>query len=84
MPGGGPSRAAVPPEPLLADAKGRSVSYLRLSVTDRCNLRCLYCDRQMRHVLAHGDILRYEELIEIMGLAGRLGIGKVQIGRAHV
>lgn len=65
--------------PILADDKGRSVSYLRLSVTDRCNLRCLYCDGQMRHRLSHLDVLRYEELLDLMGLALRLGIGKVRL-----
>jgi len=65
--------------PLLADDKGRSVSYLRLSVTDHCNLRCLYCDRQLRHRLSHFDVLRYEEFLELMGLASRLGIGKVRL-----
>jgi cyclic pyranopterin phosphate synthase len=63
----------------LADDHGRAVSYLRLSVTDRCNLRCLYCDRQMRHILSHDEVLRYEELLELMGLAQTLGIGKVRL-----
>lgn len=67
------------PGPILADAKGRSVSYLRLSVTDRCNLRCLYCDGQMSHRLTHEQVLRYEELLELMGLAQGLGIGKVRL-----
>jgi len=68
-----------PSAPLLADARGRGVSYLRLSVTDRCNLRCLYCDRQMRHVLSHFDVMRYEEMLELMGLSLSLGIGKVRL-----
>jgi cyclic pyranopterin phosphate synthase len=75
MPSAAPDNSA----PRLADARGRSVSYLRLSVTDRCNLRCIYCDRRMRHVLSHFDVLRYEELLELMGLARRLGIGKVRL-----
>ncbi len=68
------------PAPLqLADEKGRRVSYLRLSVTDRCNLRCLYCDNKMSHRLTHDDILRYEELLDLMGLARAIGIGKVRL-----
>ncbi|MDP2847079.1 MAG: GTP 3',8-cyclase MoaA [Humidesulfovibrio sp.] len=67
------------PAPRLADDKGRQVSYLRLSVTDRCNLRCLYCDGQMRQRLTHHDVLRYEELLELMGMAQALGIGKVRL-----
>lgn len=63
----------------LADDKGRQVSYLRLSVTDRCNLRCLYCDGQMSQRLTHHDVLRYEELLDLMGLARGLGIGKVRL-----
>ncbi|HWR02791.1 MAG TPA: GTP 3',8-cyclase MoaA, partial [Humidesulfovibrio sp.] len=63
----------------LADDKGRSISYLRLSVTDRCNLRCLYCDGQMSQRLTHHDVLRYEELLDLMGLARGLGIGKVRL-----
>lgn len=71
----------MPAEPTLplADDKGRQVSYLRLSVTDRCNLRCLYCDGQMRQRLTHFDVLRYEELLDLMGLARSLGIGKVRL-----
>ena len=67
------------PSPPLADDKGRAVSYLRLSVTDRCNLRCLYCDGQMRQRLTHHDVLRYEELLDLMGLARGLGIRKVRL-----
>lgn len=67
------------PTPRLADDKGRTVSYLRLSVTDRCNLRCLYCDGQMKQRLTHHDVLRYEELLDLMGLARDLGIGKVRL-----
>lgn len=63
----------------LSDARGRSVSYLRLSVTDRCNLRCLYCDSRMRQWLRHDEVLRYEEFLELMGLGLKLGIGKVRL-----
>jgi len=63
----------------LSDTRGRSVSYLRLSVTDRCNLRCLYCDSRMRQWLSHEEVLRYEEFLELMGLGLKLGIGKVRL-----
>lgn len=69
----------APSDRLLSDAHGRSVSYLRLSVTDRCNLRCLYCDNQMSNRLQHADVLRYEEMLDLMGLARGLGIGKVRL-----
>lgn len=71
--------ASSPPAASLTDSKGRSVSYLRLSVTDRCNLRCLYCDSRMRQWLNHADVLRYEEFLDLMGLGQRLGIGKVRL-----
>lgn len=64
---------------MLQDDKGRSVSYLRLSVTDRCNLRCLYCDGSISPRLLHNDVLRYEELLDLMGLSANLGIGKVRL-----
>ncbi len=64
---------------MLTDDKGRGVSYLRLSVTDRCNLRCLYCDGQMRHRLTHDEVLRYEDCLQLMQLAHGLGIGKVRL-----
>jgi GTP 3',8-cyclase len=67
------------PQPQLADDKGRTVSYLRLSVTDRCNLRCLYCDGRMSQRLTHFDVLRYEELLNLIGLASNLGIRKVRL-----
>ncbi|MBA4358645.1 MAG: hypothetical protein C0405_13070, partial [Desulfovibrio sp.] len=76
MPSEGPSSPPVGVSDsagALSDTRGRSVSYLRLSVTDRCNLRCLYCDSRMRQWLAHGEVLRYEELLDLMGLGLRLG-----------
>lgn len=65
--------------PGLVDARGRVVSYLRLSVTDHCNLRCLYCDRRMRVRLSHFDVLRYEELLDLIGLGVDMGIHKVRL-----
>ncbi len=82
MPGAGPNSppaGALSDTRGLTDTRGRSVSYLRLSVTDRCNLRCLYCDSRMRQWLSHDQVLRYEEFLELMGLGLRLGIGKVRL-----
>lgn len=62
------------------DKYGRSVSYLRLSVTDRCNLRCFYCQGgQQLSLMPHQDILRYEEMLQLIGLAGKLGVRKVRL-----
>ena len=50
----------------MRDALGREINYMRLSVTDRCNLRCRYCmPPEGVPPAAHGDILRYEELLRV-------------------
>ena len=49
---------------MLLDPFNRRLNYLRLSLTDRCNLRCLYCMPEGGvPKLAHGDILSYEEFL---------------------
>ena len=64
----------------LSDAYGRRINYLRLSVTDRCNLRCRYCmPEEGVPILGHGEILTYEELTTIARVAVRLGIEKIRI-----
>lgn len=64
----------------LVDPHGRTINYLRLSVTDRCNLRCRYCmpvDGVAK--LTHGDILSYEELYQLAECAVRIGIEKIRV-----
>lgn len=64
----------------FADAHGRRVDYLRLSVTDRCNLRCMYCwNSEEMQFLKHDDILTYEEIVRIVDLAVSMGITKVRL-----
>jgi len=64
----------------LRDGRGREVSYLRLSVTDRCNLSCLYCrPRDRITFIPHDNILRYEELLDLVSLASDMGISKVRL-----
>lgn len=64
----------------MQDKFGRTIEYLRLSVTDRCNLRCRYCMPEAGVAeLAHSDILRYEELLRVVAAACRLGIRKVRV-----
>ncbi len=59
---------------------GREINYLRVSVTDRCNMRCIYCMPDNVEFLRCEDILRYEELRRIIGVASsRAGIAKVRI-----
>ncbi len=64
----------------IADAFNRPVNYLRISVTDRCNLRCIYClPPQGVPLLPHEDILTYEEIASFVRAASTLGISKVRL-----
>ena len=64
----------------MRDALGREISYMRLSVTDRCNLRCRYCmPAEGVPATAHGDILRYEELLRVAQAAVSLGIDRFKV-----
>ena len=63
----------------MIDSHGRNINYLRISVTDRCNLRCIYCmPEQGVKSLSHEDILRFEEILKIVKIAGTLGINKIR------
>ncbi len=65
---------------MLIDTHGRKVSYLRLSITDRCNLRCLYCRPQSEwKFLPHEQILTFEEMFELVDIAQVAGIEKVRL-----
>jgi len=64
----------------MTDPFGRKIKYLRLSVTDRCNLRCNYCMPATGvPKLTHQDILSYEELHQVAGTAVALGVEKIRI-----
>jgi len=64
----------------LTDSQGRRINYLRLSVTDRCNLRCRYCmPPEGVPKLSHSDILSYEDLHRIACQAVGLGLDKIRI-----
>jgi cyclic pyranopterin phosphate synthase len=66
--------------PLIAEVPARQVNYLRLSVTDRCNLRCFYCTYwQDWQKLPATEILRYEELLRLARVAATLGVRKVRV-----
>ena len=52
---------------------------MRISVTDRCNLRCRYCMPEPIDALGHGEILRYEEILRISRAASELGIRKFKV-----
>ncbi len=64
----------------LTDSHGRNINYLRLSVTDRCNMRCFYCmPKEGIARKEHGAVLSYEELQLIAEAAVELGIEKIRI-----
>ena len=64
----------------LSDSRQRQVSYLRVSVTDRCNLHCAYCRGiGEERLLPHADLLSYEEIIRLVRVVRGLGIGKVRL-----
>lgn len=64
----------------ISDAFNRPINYLRISVTDRCNLRCIYClPPEGVPLLPHEEILTYEEIASFVRAASTLGISKVRI-----
>ena len=64
----------------LHDRFLRRINYLRLSITDRCNLRCTYCmPPEGVHALDHSSILSYEEMLRVARTAVALGIEKIRI-----
>ena len=62
------------------DPYNREITYLRVSVTDRCNLRCIYCTpvKDLK-LFAHADILNYEEILKVIRVATEVGIKKVRL-----
>ena len=66
--------------PILTDPLNRQINYLRISVTDRCNLRCRYCmPPEGVPLLEHADILSYEEIFRIAEISVGLGIRKIRL-----
>jgi GTP 3',8-cyclase len=64
----------------LIDSYNRSLNYLRISVTDRCNLNCCYCEPRKRILkLSHDEILSYEEILRLVRIGISLGITKVRV-----
>ena len=63
----------------MKDHFGRNINYLRLSITDRCNLRCKYCMPHGVEFTPHEQILTYEEFLRIAQVAVRLGITRFKI-----
>ncbi|HEX8989942.1 MAG TPA: GTP 3',8-cyclase MoaA [Rhodocyclaceae bacterium] len=63
----------------LSDVFGRDISYLRLSVTDRCNLRCFYCMRSDASFLPRAEVLSLEELERLCAVFAQLGVKKIRL-----
>ena len=65
---------------MAVDRYNREINYLRVSITDRCNLRCDYCmPKEGLSLIGHDDILRYEEILRIVRVAVSAGVSKVMI-----
>jgi len=65
---------------MLLDLYQRRINYLRISVTDRCNLRCRYCmPEEGLSLIPHGEILSYEELLRLVRIFALEGISKVRL-----
>lgn len=65
----------------LIDRFNRNLNYLRVSITDRCNLRCMYCVPPRDHLpwIPHEEILRYEEILRVVRVGVGMGISKIRI-----
>ena len=64
----------------LTDRLGRPLGNLRLSVTDRCNLRCDYCMPEQDYVwLPREDLLRFEEIGRLADVFGALGVDRIRL-----
>ena len=64
----------------MNDQYGRRIDYMRVSVTDRCNLRCVYCmPGEGFSFLPHEDILSFEEIERVCRIGVRLGITKIKL-----
>lgn len=64
---------------IMKDSYGRSIDYMRISVTDRCNLRCRYCMSDDIKPIPKEELLTYEEIVQIVEAAAELGITKIKL-----
>ena len=64
----------------MKDKYGRVIDYLRISVTDRCNLRCVYCmPEEGVKLIKHEEILSYDEIIRVCRIFSGLGVSKIKL-----
>ncbi len=65
---------------IMKDNYNRNITYLRISVTDRCNLRCTYCmPEDGIDLISHKDLLTFEEIVDFTKMAVSMGINKVRL-----
>jgi len=64
---------------MLIDKHNRVVNYLRLAVTDKCNLRCSYCMPENMKFVNNKELLSYEEMIRLVQILAREGVNKIRI-----
>ena len=64
----------------MKDSFGREIEYLRLSITDKCNLRCSYCmpENGIKYI-SHNEVLTYEEIIRFVSVLAKMGLKKVRL-----
>jgi cyclic pyranopterin phosphate synthase len=78
-PASAPDRTAAPQGAPLLDPFGRAIRYLRVSVTDRCDLRCLYCMPEKMRFLPRAEVLTIEELDRLCSVFVALGARKLRL-----
>jgi GTP 3',8-cyclase len=64
---------------MLIDEFNRIINYVRISITDRCNLRCKYCVDGTFPFIPHNDMLSYEEIIRFVKICADLGVSKIRL-----
>lgn len=64
----------------MQDLYGREINYLRVSVTDKCNLRCVYCmPEEGVEVRSHSEFLSFEQIAEVVQAGAEIGIKKIRL-----
>ena len=72
-------KTAAPAPRVMMDAFGRRIDYVRLSVTDRCDLRCIYCMREDQSFVPRSEVLSYETLETLIDGLIRRGVKTLRI-----
>ena len=66
---------------MLVDQFNRKINYIRVSVTDRCDFRCVYCMSEKMTFIPKNDLLSLEQIARVIRIFTSLGVEKVRIGR---